>query len=320
MIYKFSLTLQMSLEPLTKININILNNSKMVKRNLTRSSKNDMKKMKFDLEKEQSAQPSEATPEEVSSVKSAYAKAIVVVTSPMEEQSTPVDVLSITAVDTKAKVVDTSPTEEQSTLYASESVEDTAVDTQAKVIDTSPMEEQSTLGGSEQVEGPLYIHIPPQEDATQPPPYTSATDPDNISNLPMMNSNKGFYLSRNVWMELCTFRGEERVDIRQRDANDHRTKIGIALTLPRFKTLMMYINELEAALASAVKGEEIVYEKHIGGNLYVYVKSQFECVQIRQKYIKDGELRYSKYNGISLKSDQFKSFTLLTEMMESFHP
>ena len=69
-----------------------------------------------------------------------------------------------------------------------------------------------------------------------------------------------------------------------------------------------------------MNGEEIVYEKHIGGNLYVNVKSPFECVQKRQKYIKDGELRYSKYNGISLKSDQFKSFTLLTEMMESFHP
>ena len=65
-----------------------------------------------------------------------------------------------------------------------------------------------------------------------------------------------------------------------------------------------------AVLASVVNGEEIVYEKHIGGNPYVYVKSTFECVQIRQKYIKDGELRYSKYNGISLKQDEFKSFTL----------
>ena len=69
-----------------------------------------------------------------------------------------------------------------------------------------------------------------------------------------------------------------------------------------------------------MNGEEIAYEKHIGGNLYVYVKSPFECVQIRQKYIKDGELRYSKYKGISLKQDQFKSFTLLTEVMKSFHP
>ena len=90
------------------------------------------------------------------------------------------------------------------------------------------MEEQSTLGGSEQVEGPLNIHIPPQEDATPPPPYTSATDKDNISDFPMMNSNKEFYLSRNVWMELCTFQGEEQVDIRQRDVNGHRIKIGIA--------------------------------------------------------------------------------------------
>ena len=90
----------MSIEILTEINF--LNNSKMVKKNLTRSSKNDLKKMKFDLEKEESAQTSEATLEDVSSDASANAKAIVVVTSPMEEQSTPVDVLSITAVDTKA--------------------------------------------------------------------------------------------------------------------------------------------------------------------------------------------------------------------------
>ena len=155
------------------------------------------------------------------------------------------------------------------------------------------MEEQPTLGESEPVEGGLYLHLPPQEDATPPPPYTPATHSDDISDLLLMNSTNEFYLPRNVRMELCTFQGEERVDIRQRDADGHRTKIGIALTLPRFKTLMLYINELEAALASAVKGEEIVYEKHICGNLYVYVKSPFECVQIRQKYIKDGELRYS---------------------------
>ena len=72
----------------------------MVKRNLTRCSKNDMKKMKFDLEKEQSAQPSEATKGDVPSDTSANAKAILVDTSPMEQQSTTVDVPSITAVDT----------------------------------------------------------------------------------------------------------------------------------------------------------------------------------------------------------------------------
>ena len=54
--------------------------------------------------------------------------------------------------------------------------------------------------------------------------------------------------------------------------------------------------------------------------IYYIIKSPFECVQIRQKYIKDGELRYSTYKGISLKSDQFTSFTLLSEVMGSFHP
>ena len=83
---------------------------------------------------------------------------------------------------------------------------------------------------------------------------------------------------------------------------------------------MLYIYELEAALASAVNGQETAYEKHIGGNLYVYVKSPFGCVQIRQKYIKDGELKQSTCKGISLKRDQFTSFTLLTEVMESFNP
>ena len=63
--------------------------------------------MKFDLEKEQSAHPSEATHGDVPSDTSANAKAIVVDTSPMVEHSSPVDVPSNTAVNTKAKVVDT---------------------------------------------------------------------------------------------------------------------------------------------------------------------------------------------------------------------
>ena len=50
----------------------------MVKRNSTRRSKNDKKKMKFDLEKEQSAHPSEATQGDLPSHTSANAKAIVV--------------------------------------------------------------------------------------------------------------------------------------------------------------------------------------------------------------------------------------------------
>ena len=95
----------MNIEILTETNINVLNNSKMANRNSTRSSKNYMKKMKFDLVKEQSAQPKGDVPSDTS------AKAIVVDTFPMEEQSTSVDVPSITAVDTKAKVVDTSPME-----------------------------------------------------------------------------------------------------------------------------------------------------------------------------------------------------------------
>ena len=49
---------------------------------------------------------------------------------------------------------------------------------------------------------------------------------------------------------------------------------------------MLYINELEAALASVVKGEEIAYERHISGNLYVYVKSPFESVQISENISK----------------------------------
>ena len=178
----------------------------MVKRNLTRSCKNDMKKMKFDLEKEKSTQPSETTQGDVPSDTSANAKAILVDTSPMEEQSTTVDVPSITAVNTKAKVADTSPIEEKPTLSQSESVKDTAVDTKAKVVDTSPIEEQPTLGRSEPVEGP------------------PTTNPDNVCNLLTKNSTKQFYLLRNVRIELCTFRGEEQHSTErcQRPSNKNR--------------------------------------------------------------------------------------------------
>ena len=50
----------------------------MVNRNSNRSSKNVMKKMKFDLEKEQSAQPPEATQGDVDVPSDTSAKAIVV--------------------------------------------------------------------------------------------------------------------------------------------------------------------------------------------------------------------------------------------------
>ena len=163
--------------------------------------------------------------------------------------------------------------------------------------------------------------LPGFETTTTPDRATQTVEQlEDISDDLMLMNSTNVYLPRNVRMELTTFRGEERIDIRQRDSSGCRTKIGVALNLPRFKTMTLYLKELEAALESTLKGLQVDYERHLGGDFYVYVKSPFQCVQIRQKYLKDGQMRYSAFRGISLKCDQFNSLVLLVEIMFSCHP
>ena len=120
-------------------------------------------------------------------------------------------------------------------------------------------------------EKPEQVLPPLETTTTLDPPTQTVEQLEDIRVLMMMNSTNEFYLPRKVRMELTTFRGADRIDIRQRDISGYRTKIGVALNLPRFKTMMLYFNELEAALESTLKGLKVDYEKHLGGDFYVYV-------------------------------------------------
>ena len=57
----------------------------------------------------------------------------------------------------------------------------------------------------------------------------------------------------------------------------------------------------------------------MGGNIYAYVKSPYQCIQIRSKYSKNGELNYSYYKGISLKEEQWNSFIGAVGVIEGMH-
>ena len=58
------------------------------------------------------------------------------------------------------------------------------------------------------------------------------------------------------------------------------------------------------------EGEEIDKSIHLGGERWMYIKSPFETVQIRQKYYLDGEdqPRVDRHQGVSLKWVAWKEF------------
>ena len=136
-----------------------------------------------------------------------------------------------------------------------------------------------------------------------------------ISDLLLMESTTKFTLPQDVLVEITSWKGERRVDFRQLDANGYRTKFGIALNLSRFKNLLMCMDSLNNNFAEVVKGRDVDFEMHLGGNIYTYVKSPFTCVQIRAKYSKDGDMRYSYFKGISLKQDQWNSLVVLLPLL-----
>ena len=54
--------------------------------------------------------------------------------------------------------------------------------------------------------------------------------------------------------------------------------------------------------------------------MYVYVKSPYQCVQIRGTFMRGGQMLYSKFKGISLKANQMFDLINLIPTIDANHP
>lgn len=112
-------------------------------------------------------------------------------------------------------------------------------------------------------------------------------------------------LGNNRYVQVCEWKGELRVDIREWNENK-ATKKGISLTLMRYKNL---VDLLEFA-DQAIQGKEF-YKRHLGGNVYVSIEEGSVCVDIRQ-YWKPEEVLVPTKKGLCLRPAEY---TRLKELL-----
>ena len=85
------------------------------------------------------------------------------------------------------------------------------------------------------------------------------------------------------YVQTTEWNGEPRIDVREWETHGDKripTRKGISLKLQRWKLLVEAFDCLDKALEEKPK-----YSSHIGGNVFVSVRTDSVCVDIRQYWI-----------------------------------
>ena len=91
-------------------------------------------------------------------------------------------------------------------------------------------------------------------------------------------------LSENKRVTVDTWNGEVRIDIRNWEANfKFPNKKGLSLTLPRWKTLLSYVDDLTESLNDEQLNHKVQY--HLGGGQFATVDPQSFRLDLRQYFV-----------------------------------
>jgi hypothetical protein len=83
----------------------------------------------------------------------------------------------------------------------------------------------------------------------------------------------------------------------------------INLLLPRYAKLIAMKHEVDKAIAQSKTQTDYRFSKHLGGRVYVSVCSKYPCVDIRQFYLRDGDLKPLR-QGVALHYAEWYFFKL----------
>jgi hypothetical protein len=73
----------------------------------------------------------------------------------------------------------------------------------------------------------------------------------------------------------------------------------VSLLLPRYAKLVSLRRQIDEAISISKINTDYKFSKHLGGLLYVTVSSKYPCVDIRQFYMYDGDLK-PRRQGVAL--------------------
>ena len=125
-------------------------------------------------------------------------------------------------------------------------------------------------------------------------------------------------ISSHKKVTVSTWNGEVRVDIRTWEDNFPNKK-GLSLTLPRWKTLLSYQEDLTDALRQQLH-DKIQY--HLGGGQFVTVNPQYKGLDLRQYFIPAGMMKqiHPTRKGIVLSEDEWNNLQSCVEEIRKCIP
>jgi hypothetical protein len=94
-------------------------------------------------------------------------------------------------------------------------------------------------------------------------------------------------LGENVFMSVRTFNGQKNVHIRKYElkkdgsGGKYPTKTGVCLSPKRYVSLLVNIDNIDAAYKFVNSTEDAWRTVHIGGELYASVTNGFKCINLR---------------------------------------
>lgn len=92
------------------------------------------------------------------------------------------------------------------------------------------------------------------------------------------------------------------IDLRIVENDDQPSRKGQRLSLSRWKNLINNIEDIEKEVESMKNKEDVDYRLHLGGNIFVSIKTPYWCVNLRK--FRDGTI--PTHEGLSLKFGQWQ--------------
>lgn len=133
-----------------------------------------------------------------------------------------------------------------------------------------------------------------------------------------------FDLGNNRYLCVSEYQGEKRVHIREYDVigeKSYPTKKGVVFTAGRWAKFRNFMDEISQHVEALRNEEPVDYKMHLGGGIYVVVKSGYMCVNVRKYWMPKGELQEipSKF-GLALRLKEWDQLVKSFWKIEKFWP
>jgi hypothetical protein len=136
-----------------------------------------------------------------------------------------------------------------------------------------------------------------------------------------MNAAMSVDLGQQRYFRLSDWNGAPRVDIREWLENGIApTKRGLSFPLQRFKVLMVSKDCIDQHLQRLIKDEDVSYELHLGGNVYVSLQSPLRIIDIRQRFLDSAGVLRPTRRGVALRVKQWEQLKGLFLRLEQLLP